>query len=87
LSGRPAPPAFRYRHFGNLATIGRQSAVVEAGRLRLSGAPAWWLWGAAHILFLTGGRNRIAVAVDWLWAYLTYRRTTRLITEVERRDA
>jgi NADH dehydrogenase FAD-containing subunit len=81
LAGLPPPPAFRYRHFGSLATIGRQSAVVEIGRLRLWGGPAWWLWGAAHIMFLTGGRNRTAVAVDWLWAYLTYRRSTRLITE------
>ncbi|GAB7522341.1 NAD(P)/FAD-dependent oxidoreductase [Paraburkholderia sp. 2C] len=81
LAGLPPPPAFQYRHFGSLATIGRQSAVVEIGRLRLSGGLAWWLWGAAHIMFLAGGRNRTAVAVDWLWAYLTYRRTTRLITE------
>jgi NADH dehydrogenase FAD-containing subunit len=81
LSGRAAPPAFQYRHFGSLATIGRQAAVVEIGRLRLSGGLAWWLWGVAHIMFLAGGRNRTAVAVDWLWAYLTYRRSTRLITE------
>jgi NADH dehydrogenase/putative oxidoreductase len=81
LSALPPPPAFQYRHFGSLATIGRQSAVVEIGRLRLAGGLAWWLWGAAHIMFLAGGRNRTAVAVDWLWAYLTYRRSTRLITE------
>jgi len=84
LSALPPPPAFQYRHFGNLATIGRQSAVVEIGRFRLSGGLAWWLWGAAHIMFLAGARNRTAVAVDWIWAYLTYRRTTRLITETDR---
>jgi NADH dehydrogenase/putative oxidoreductase len=78
--GRPPPPAFRYRHYGSLATIGRQAAVVELGWIRLSGAIAWWFWGAAHVAFLVGGRNRTTVILDWLWAYLTYRRSTRLIT-------
>jgi len=80
LSGRPAPGAFRYRHLGSLATIGRQSAVADFGVVRVRGAWAWWLWGAAHIAFLAGGRNRITVLVEWLWAYLTFRRGTRLIT-------
>lgn len=80
LSGRPSPPPFRYKHYGNLATIGRLSAVAELRSLRLWGAPAWWFWGLAHILFLGGGRNRAAVALNWLWAYVTYRRSTRLIT-------
>ena len=43
-------------------------------------ALGWWFWGAAHILFLVGGRNRMTVILDWTWAYLTYRRSTRLIT-------
>jgi NADH dehydrogenase/putative oxidoreductase len=77
---QPAPGAFRYRHYGNLATIGRLAAVVELGRARLWGAPAWWLWGLAHVLLLAGGRNRASVVLNWLWAYLTYRRGTRLIT-------
>ena len=80
LSGREAPPSFRYRHFGSLATIGRQAAVADLGGLRLWGAPAWWFWGAAHVAFLVGGRNRATVILDWVWAYLTYRRSTRLIT-------
>ncbi|CAM2157194.1 NADH dehydrogenase [Pararobbsia alpina] len=80
LTARRPPPPFCYRHFGNLATIGRQAAVAEIGKLRLWGAPAWWFWGATHIAFLAGGRNRMIVIVDWLWAYLTYRRSTRLIT-------
>ncbi len=80
LASRPVPPPFRYRHLGSLATIGRQAAVAEFGRLRLHGAFAWWLWGAAHISFLVGGRNRTTVLVEWLWAYLTFRRSTRLIT-------
>jgi NADH dehydrogenase FAD-containing subunit/uncharacterized membrane protein YphA (DoxX/SURF4 family) len=78
--GRVMSDSFHYRHYGNLATIGRLSAVMELRRLRLWGAPAWWFWGAAHVLLLAGGRNRAAVVLNWLWAYLTYRRGTRLIT-------
>jgi NADH dehydrogenase/putative oxidoreductase len=80
IKNYPAPDAFRHRHHGNLATIGRLAAVAELGRFRLWGAPAWWLWGLAHVLLLAGGRNRAAVVLNWLWAYLTYRRGTRLIT-------
>lgn len=80
IGNRPAPPPFRYRHYGNLATIGRLSAVAELPAIRLSGSPAWWVWGLAHVLFLAGGRNRMAVMLNWLWAYVTYRRGTRLIT-------
>ncbi|HEX8168782.1 MAG TPA: NAD(P)/FAD-dependent oxidoreductase [Beijerinckiaceae bacterium] len=79
LAGRVRAP-FRYRDFGSLATIGRRSAVVQIGPLRLSGYAAWWLWGLAHIWFLIGFRNRVAVAVNWLWNYLTFQRGTRLIT-------
>src|SRR5215831_17703089 len=80
LAGRPAPPPFRYRHYGSLATIGRQAAVADFGGIRVRGAAAWWLWGAAHIAFLIGVRNRITVLASWLWAYLTFRRGSRLIT-------
>jgi len=80
IKGQPTPGAFRYQHFGNLATIGRLAAVVELARLRLWGAPAWWLWGLAHVLLLAGGRNRATVVLNWLWAYLTYRHGIRLIT-------
>ena len=80
MKKRPMPGAFKYRHYGNLATIGRLAAVVEVGWLRVWGAPAWWLWGVAHVLLLAGGRNRTTVVLNWLWAYLTYRRGTRLIT-------
>ena len=84
LAERPAPPPFHYRHFGSLATIGRQVAVAEFGQLRIHGAFAWWLWGAAHIAFLVGARNRLTVLVEWFWAYLTYRRSTRLITDTRK---
>ena len=70
----------RYRHAGSLATIGRKAAVADFGWLRLSGALAWWVWGVVHILFLSGMRNRVVVALEWFWAYLTYHPSTRLIT-------
>jgi NADH dehydrogenase len=77
-SGIPRP--FRYRDYGNLATIGRHRAIAEIGRLRLSGTLAWLLWCTAHIFFLVGFRNRLAVGVHWLWNYLTFERGARLIT-------
>ena len=81
IEGRPAPKPFRYRHAGSIATIGRQAAVADLHGLKVRGAVAWWLWGAAHVLFLVGGRNRSAVLLEWVWAYLTYRRGSRLITD------
>jgi NADH:ubiquinone reductase (H+-translocating) len=80
LAGKPAPGPFRYRDLGMLATIGRKAAVVDCGRLRLRGRIAWLVWGGAHIYFLIGFRNRVAIAIDWLWSYLTYQRGARLIT-------
>jgi NADH dehydrogenase FAD-containing subunit len=80
LTGRKAPEPFVYRHLGSLATIGRKAAVADFGRVRFSGATAWWLWGAVHIAFLSGFRNRFSVLFDWFWAYLTFRSGTRLIT-------
>lgn len=80
LAGKVNPPPFRYRHAGNLATIGRRSAVVEFGRLKLKGRIAWWLWGVAHVYFLIGQPSRLIVAIRWLWEYSTYRKGARLIT-------
>lgn len=74
-----AAPSFRYRDFGNLATIGRMAAVVHFGRLKLSGLLAWWFWLVAHLFFLIGFRNRIIVLVNWGWSYWTYQRHARII--------
>jgi NADH dehydrogenase len=78
LGGRPVPP-FRYRDFGNLATIGRMAAVVHFGKLRLSGLLAWWFWLWVHILFLIGFRNRLLVLINWAWAYWSYQRHARIV--------
>jgi NADH:quinone reductase (non-electrogenic) len=80
IAGRTEPPSFRYRNYGDLATIGRKVAVADFGRVRLSGRLAWLLWGGVHVLFLIGFRNRAAVLLDWLWAYVTFQRGARLIT-------
>jgi NADH dehydrogenase len=73
------PPPFRYRDFGNLATIGRMAAVVDVHGLRLSGLLAWWFWLAAHVFFLIGFRNRLVVLIDWAQAYWSYQRSARII--------
>jgi NADH dehydrogenase len=73
-------PGFRYHHAGDLATIGHKAAVVDFGWIRLSGLPAWLLWGIVHIFFLIGFRNRLVVMVGWLWSYFTSDRGARLIT-------
>jgi NADH:ubiquinone reductase (H+-translocating) len=80
LTGKPAPGPFRYRDYGTLATIGRRAAVADFGRLRIKGTLAWLLWGAAHISFLIGFRNRLIVMLDWIWSYLTFQSGARLIT-------
>ncbi len=79
LRGAPATAPFRYKHAGDLATIGRNDAVVRFGALSLTGFPAWVFWSVVHIFFLIGARNRIAVAFNWLWDYITFQRSVRLI--------
>jgi len=79
VEGVPPLPPFRYRHQGSLGTIGRNKAVAEFGWMTLSGRFAWLLWAFAHIYFLIGFRSRIVVALDWLWAYVTFRRGARII--------
>jgi NADH:quinone reductase (non-electrogenic) len=75
-------PAFRYRDFGSMATIGRKRAVAQIGVFKVSGLPAWLLWSFAHIYFLIGFRNRLSVAMNWGWNYVTFQRGTRLITGI-----
>ena len=79
VEGQPLRP-FVYRDLGNMATIGRASAVADLGSVRLTGFVAWLAWLFVHILNLIGFRNRIVVLVQWAWAYLTYQRAIRLIT-------
>ncbi len=78
--GRPERPAFAYANVGALATIGRQSAIADFGWIKMTGFIGWFFWCVAHIYFLIGFRNRLAVALDWTWSYLTFERGARLIT-------
>jgi NADH dehydrogenase len=70
---------FHYRDYGQLATIGRNSAVALLGKFKLSGYPAWLMWLFVHIYFLINFRNRIAVMLDWAWSYWTYDRYARIV--------
>ena len=80
LAGRRGEGApFRYRDFGNLATIGRMAAVVDLGAWRFSGVLAWWFWLVAHLFFLIGFRNRSVVLLNWSVAYWTHQRAARII--------
>jgi len=80
LRGETAPP-FRYHHSGSLAQIGKRKAVIDFGTIKLRGTIAWWIWGIAHIYFLIGLRNRLSVAISWLWNYIRDQRAARLITQ------
>ena len=78
IAGKPTV-AFRYRDYGQLATIGRNAAVATIGRMHLSGFPAWLVWLVAHIYFLINFRNRLVVMLDWAWSYFSYQRYARII--------
>ena len=73
--------AFRYKHSGSLAQIGKRLAVIDFGTIKLRGTIAWWIWGIAHIYFLIGLRHRLSVALSWLWIYARDQRAARLITQ------
>ena len=71
LAGEPAPPGFRYFDKGNMAVVGKGFAVLESGRLRVSGFPAWLAWAAVHLEFLGQSNLRVSVFLQWVWTYLT----------------
>jgi NADH dehydrogenase len=81
LAGGPPPASFRYRDYGQLAMVGRSAAVADFGWIRLTGFVAWVVWSAVHLLLLVSARNRLVVYVNWVWAWLTYARGARVITE------
>jgi NADH:ubiquinone reductase (H+-translocating) len=79
VKGKAAPAPFRYRHAGNLATIGRNAAVIDFGKVRVKGFFAWMIWAIVHVYFLIGNRHRLLVALQWAWNYVTFGRGARLI--------
>lgn len=84
VRGSAKSARFNYRHQGDLATVGRNAAIVSFGALTLTGFAGWAFWSVAHVYFLIGLRNRIAVAFSWLWDYITFGRRSRLIIEPAR---
>ena len=84
LGHAPAPAPFRYHNAGNLAAIGRKSAIVSLKRVSFSGVLGWLFWCVAHIWFLIGFRSRMVVTINWLWSYFTFQRGARLISDRER---
>ena len=79
IGGQSAPPPFRYFDKGNLAVVGKGFAVLQSGRVGLSGVLAWMVWAAVHLEFLAQSSLRISVFVQWVWTYLTGQRGSRLI--------
>jgi NADH dehydrogenase len=82
LSGQTRRP-FRFIDKGQMATIGRSKAIVELGKMKMAGFPAWVMWLAVHIYYLTGFRHRLLVVLEWAWSYLTFGRGARLIIDKE----
>ncbi|MGB1701384.1 MAG: NAD(P)/FAD-dependent oxidoreductase, partial [Nannocystaceae bacterium] len=74
-------PPFVYWDKGQMATIGRSRAVLEAGRVRLGGMLAWLGWLVVHIYYLSGFKNRLFVLISWAWSYLSFARGARLIVQ------
>jgi NADH dehydrogenase len=81
VNGSAARPPFRYKHAGDLATIGRKSAVVSFGSVQLTGLVGWLFWSLIHIMFLIGFRSRVIVTVNWIWSFMTFQRGARLISD------
>jgi NADH dehydrogenase len=84
VHGQAAPAPFRYHNAGDLAAIGRKSALVVLKRVKFSGLIGWLFWCVAHIWFLIGFRSRVVVAFNWIWSYFTSQRGARLIADRER---
>lgn len=87
VKGRKDGRPFRYRNKGNMAVVGKNFAVLEAGYLRTSGFVTWLVWAALHVLALPQLQNRFRVQTQWLWSYLSGQRSSRLISEEPRSPA
>jgi NADH dehydrogenase len=81
VNGSADPAPFRYRHAGDLATIGRKSAVVSFGSVQLTGLIGWLFGSLIHIMFLISFRSRLIVTVNWVWSFMTFQRGARLISD------
>jgi NADH dehydrogenase len=87
IRGRKDGQPFRYRNKGNMAVVGKNFAILEAGHLRSSGFLTWLVWAALHVLALPQLQNRFRVQTQWFWSYLSGQRSSRLISEGPRSSA
>lgn len=83
IAGRE-PLAYEYVDKGQMATIGRSKAVAMSGPLQMTGLLAWLAWLFIHLMYLVGFRNRVAVLLEWAWAYLTFQRSARVVLDLPR---
>jgi NADH:ubiquinone reductase (H+-translocating) len=81
LNGRPKPRPFRYFDKGNMTVVGKNFAIMESGRIRLSGFLTFWIWALIHVSSLPQLQNRRRVRTQWLWTYFTGQRSSRIIPE------
>ena len=81
LAGWQFAEHFRYRDRGNMAVVGKNFAILERGKLQMSGTLTWILWAVIHVMFLPQVQNRLRVQMQWLWSYVTGQRSSRLIPE------
>ncbi|MCS6820208.1 MAG: NAD(P)/FAD-dependent oxidoreductase, partial [Chitinophagales bacterium] len=85
INNKPMQP-FYYKDKGNMATVGRNKAVAEIGKLKLGGFSGWLIWMLLHLILLIGFRNKIVVLINWVWNYINYDRHIRLIIRPYRRE-
>jgi NADH dehydrogenase len=81
IAGKPAPGPFRYFDKGNMAVVGKGFAVLQSGRVHVSGFLACLAWAAVHLEFLAQSNLRVSVFMQWVWTYLTGQRGSRLIVD------
>jgi NADH dehydrogenase len=79
VSGQPAPGPFRYFDKGSMAIVGKGFAVLQSGKIHVSGFLAWLAWAGVHLEFLAQSSLRVSVFVQWVWTYVTGQRGSRLI--------
>ncbi|MEM1349148.1 MAG: hypothetical protein AAGI01_11365 [Myxococcota bacterium] len=82
MDGRERKP-FRYFDKGSMATIGRHAAVAEAGPLKFRGYIAWLAWLFVHLAFLVDFKKKVSVTLQWIYSYVAFRRSTRLIVNIQ----
>jgi NADH dehydrogenase len=87
LKGQDPKQPFRYRDKGNMAVVGKNFAILESGRLRMSGFVTWLVWSLVHLMSLLQLHNRVRVQIQWFWLYFTGQRSSRLIPEMPRDEA